>query len=134
MKTTAFQDLKQNAEDVQKKLDKYEQTLFRIYNSEKGNAGQESFVQYLTDSIDFYRARQSRLLGLMDNIIGGECVNNYNYRSQTPPISMGLSLGALSEGPGLSEKSEKDQSDLSDKDEEDLFDEDKEELFDEEKE
>ena len=113
MQTVTFQDLKQNAEEIQKKLDKYEQTLFRIYNSEKGDVGQESFVKYLTDSIEFYRVRQSRLTGLMDSIIGQSLAGSYYPEPQLPT--------ADDTKEGYAEKNPEKEV-LGSPDEEDLFD------------
>ena len=85
MDAGAFQHLRQNIEDIQKKLDKHEQTLFRIYNSEKGEAGQEEFVKYLTNSIYFYRARQSKLSNIADHALAQQVIDGYGA-DYTEPV------------------------------------------------
>ena len=63
------ENLQNTIDELQKKIDKYEQALFRVFNSEKGLEGQDTFIKYLTDSVEFYRTRQVRQTGLMDNMV-----------------------------------------------------------------
>ena len=71
-----FQDLQQKADDIQKKLDKYEQNLLKLYNSEKGAESQETFAKYLMESISFYRQRYTKITHIIDCIVTRSIFNS----------------------------------------------------------